>query len=42
MSLHAFVDESRRKGTYLVAMVIVDPGDLARLRKLLLSLLFPG
>lgn len=42
VSLHAFVDESRRKGTYLVAVVIVDPGDLSRLRKLLLSLLFPG
>jgi hypothetical protein len=42
VSLHAFVDESRRKSTYLVAAAIVDPGDLVRLRKLLLSLLLPG
>lgn len=42
VSLHAFVDESRRNHTYLLAAVLVDPGDLARLRKLLLSLLFPG
>jgi hypothetical protein len=42
VSLHAFVDESRRKSTYLVAAVIVDPGDLRELRKLVRSLLLPG
>jgi hypothetical protein len=42
VSLHAFVDESRRNNTYLLAAVHVDPGDLPRLRKLMQSLLFPG
>lgn len=42
MSVHAFVDESRRKNTYLLAAVLVDPGDLARTRKALRRLLFPG
>jgi hypothetical protein len=42
VTLHAFVDESRRKSTYLVAAVLVDPKDLPRLRKLLYGLLFPG
>jgi hypothetical protein len=42
VTLHAFVDESRRKSTYLVAAVLVDPKDLPRFRKLLHGLLFPG
>lgn len=42
MSLHAFVDESRRNNTYLLAAALVDPGDLARARKALRRLLFPG
>lgn len=42
VSLHAFVDESRRNNTYLLAAVLVDPGDLARTRKALRRLLFPG
>jgi hypothetical protein len=42
VSLHAFVDESRRNNTYLLATVHVDPGELDRLRKLMYSLLFPG
>ncbi|MFI9382975.1 DUF3800 domain-containing protein [Kutzneria sp. NPDC052558] len=42
MSVHAFVDESRRGDTYLVVAALVDPRDLKKLRKLLRSLLFPG
>ncbi|MCG8924492.1 hypothetical protein [Lentzea sp. CC55] len=42
MSLHAFVDESRRNNTYLLAAVLVEPGDLTRTRKALRRLLFPG
>ncbi|MEV0676743.1 DUF3800 domain-containing protein [Actinosynnema sp. NPDC050436] len=40
--MHAFVDESRRNDTYLLAMAIVQPKDLSRLRKHLRGLLFPG
>ncbi|WP_106196268.1 hypothetical protein [Umezawaea tangerina] len=42
MSLHAFVDESRRNDRYLLVVAIIDPGDLTRLRKLLRTLLLPG
>src|SRR5262249_5762964 len=42
VSVHAFVDESRRGQVYRVAVALVDPADLARLRKLLRSLLIPG
>lgn len=42
MSVHAFVDESRRGQQYLLVAAIVDPRDLGRTRKLLRSLLFPG
>ncbi|MEU4806732.1 hypothetical protein [Actinosynnema sp. NPDC023587] len=40
--MHAFVDESRRNDTYLLAVAIVQPKDLSRLRKHLRGLLFPG
>jgi len=42
VSVHAFADESRRGQVYLVAVALVDPADLACLRKLLRSLLIPG
>ncbi len=42
MTLHAFVDESRRCDRYLLAAALVDPGSLARVRKLLRGLLLPG
>ncbi|NGY62101.1 hypothetical protein G7043_24520 [Lentzea sp. NEAU-D13] len=42
MSLHAFVDESRRNNTYLLAAAIVDPGELTKLRKLLMGLRMPN
>jgi hypothetical protein len=42
VSLHAFVDESRRNNTYLLAAALVSPGDLAKFRKALRSLLMPG
>lgn len=42
MSVHAFVDESRRNDTYLLAAAIVVPSDLRRLRSLLRGLLLPG
>jgi hypothetical protein len=42
VTLHAFVDESCRGGTYLLAAALVDPADLAGLRKQLRSLLLPG
>ncbi|MEU4763872.1 hypothetical protein AB0H12_11490 [Actinosynnema sp. NPDC023794] len=41
MSVHAFVDESRRNDTYYLAAAIVQPGDLKRLRSGLRGLLFP-
>ncbi|MGZ3141801.1 hypothetical protein ACVDFE_07345 [Lentzea chajnantorensis] len=42
MSLHAFVDESRRNNTYLLAVALVSPGELARFRRSLRGLLMPG
>ncbi|MFE9744508.1 DUF3800 domain-containing protein [Saccharothrix saharensis] len=42
MSVHAFVDESRRNDTYYLAAAVVQPGDLRRLRSGLRRLLFPG
>ncbi|MFD1148214.1 hypothetical protein [Saccharothrix hoggarensis] len=42
MSVHVFVDESRRNDTYLLAAAIVIPSDLRRLRTLLRGLLLPG
>lgn len=42
VSLHAFVDESRRNNTYLLAVALVSPGELARFRKVLRGLLMPG
>jgi hypothetical protein len=32
VSLHAFVDESRRNNTYLLAAAVVSPGQLRQLR----------
>ena len=42
VSLHAFVDESRRNDTYLLAAAVVSPGQLAKLRKLLMGLRMPN
>jgi hypothetical protein len=42
MTVHAFVDESRRNSTYYIAAAIVVPGRLARTRKKMRSLLLPG
>jgi hypothetical protein len=42
MTVHAFVDESRRNSTYYVAAAIVVPAQLAQTRKAMRSLLFPG
>lgn len=42
MSLHAFVDESRRNDTYLLAAAVVSPGQLTKLRKLLMGLRMPN
>ena len=42
VSLQAFIDESRRNERYLLAVAIIHPRDLTRLRKLLRSLLLPG
>jgi hypothetical protein len=42
VSVHAFADESRRGQVYRVAAALVDPADLARLRKQLRTLLLPG
>jgi hypothetical protein len=42
MTVHAFVDESRRNSTYYVAAAIVVPGQLTRTRKAMRSLLLPG
>lgn len=42
MTLHAFADESRRGDTYLMAMAVVDPSELAALRKAVRGLLFSG
>ncbi|MEU6150865.1 hypothetical protein ABZ816_12780 [Actinosynnema sp. NPDC047251] len=40
--MHAFVDESRRNDTYLLAVAVIQPQDLTRLRKHLRGLLLPG
>ncbi|WP_245743630.1 hypothetical protein [Lentzea fradiae] len=42
VSLHAFVDESRRNDTYLLAAAVVSPGQLTKLRKLLTGLRMPN
>ncbi|GLZ37658.1 hypothetical protein [Actinokineospora sp. NBRC 105648] len=42
MTLHVFVDESRRNKHYLLAAALVEPGELHRLRKLLRGMLLPG
>ncbi|GAA3460771.1 hypothetical protein ACFFSW_33885 [Saccharothrix longispora] len=42
MTVHAFVDESRRNDTYYLGVALVDPGALAPLRALLRGLLLPG
>lgn len=42
MSVHAFVDESRRNNTFLLAVAIVEPPELRPLRTLLRGLLLPG
>ncbi|MFI9006941.1 DUF3800 domain-containing protein [Actinosynnema sp. NPDC053489] len=42
MSVHAFVDESRRNDTYYLAAAVIHPRDLKRLRSALRGLLFPG
>ncbi|MGH3941087.1 MAG: hypothetical protein ACRDTG_21095 [Pseudonocardiaceae bacterium] len=40
--MHAFVDESVRDQRYLLSAALVDPSDLARLRKVLRALLLAG
>ncbi|SMD07482.1 hypothetical protein [Lentzea albidocapillata] len=42
MSVHAFVDESRRNDTYLLAVALVSPGQLTKLRKMLMRLRMPN
>ncbi|GAA0226817.1 hypothetical protein GCM10010492_26360 [Saccharothrix mutabilis subsp. mutabilis] len=42
MTVHAFVDESRRQDTYYLAAAIIRPRDLAQLRARLRGMLFPG
>ncbi|GHH36494.1 hypothetical protein [Lentzea cavernae] len=42
MSVHAFVDESRRNNTYLLAAAVVLPRELTKLRKLLRGLRMPN
>jgi hypothetical protein len=42
MTVHAFVDESRRGSHYIVAATIARPADLRRLRKDLRCQLLPG
>jgi hypothetical protein len=42
VTLHAFADESCRGGIYLLAVALVDPAELAPLRKRVRSLLLPG
>lgn len=42
MSLHGFLDESRRGSTYLVAVVLVHPRDLDRMRSGLRRLVKAG
>ena len=42
VSIHAFADESVRNDHYLLAVALVEPQDLRRLRTLMRSLLLPG
>jgi hypothetical protein len=42
MTVHAFVDESRRNSTYYIAAAIVASGEVDRTRKAMRSLLMPG
>lgn len=42
MTSHAFVDESKRGQTYLVAAAVVDPAHLVAVRRDLRGLLLPG
>jgi hypothetical protein len=42
MTLHAFVDESQRRGTYLLCIVLVAPDRLADARSAMRSLLESG
>ncbi|UQS22628.1 hypothetical protein L1857_07240 [Amycolatopsis thermalba] len=42
MSVHAFIDESARAGTYLLCVTLVEPAHLATTRRALARLLLPG
>jgi hypothetical protein len=42
VTVHVFVDESRRRDCYQLAAAFVEPRDLQRLRKQLRQLLMPG
>lgn len=42
MSIHTFVDESRRGSVYFVAAAHTEPGNLRQLRRELRGLLLPG
>jgi hypothetical protein len=42
MTVHAFVDESRRGTQYIVAVAIAEPANLRQLRRELRALLLPG
>lgn len=42
MTVHAFVDESRRSSLYIVAAAIAQPANLRHLRRDLRALLLPG
>lgn len=42
MSVHAFIDESARAGTYLLCVTLVEPAHLATTRRTLSKLLLPG
>ncbi|MFD2422048.1 hypothetical protein [Amycolatopsis pigmentata] len=42
MSVHAFIDESTRNGSYLLCVTIVEPSRLTSARKELVGLLLPG
>lgn len=42
MPIHAFIDESRRGHTYLMAVVLVTPPQLTPLRQQMRQLLLPG
>jgi hypothetical protein len=42
MSVHAFIDESTRRNVYIMAAIIVNPGDLTKVRQSMRSLLVPG